>query len=193
MRIRHALALAAIAAGLTACGTPTVTSTPDTAAQDVAAKEAAISAPSGAVTVGPSTQTATLGDAITLTGSDGRKLAIKVRKVFPAAKPVSEGISAGDGRKFYGVELAIKNIGTTAYDGTPASGSAVIDAEGRQFGTILADIKGGVSFNSVTIAPGDFRTGVIVFAVAEGAKIAKFQWALENDESDQTGEWTLSE
>lgn len=186
MAIRRTLGLTALAVSLTACGTPTVTTSPDTSAQ-----EAAISAPSGAPTVGPSTQTAKLGEAITLTGLDDLKLALKPIKVFPSAQSASEGISAGDGREFYGVQLILKNVGTTAYDGSPDSSAVVIDSEGQQFRPILADIKNGVSFTHSTVSPNDVRKGMVVFAVSKGAHITKVQFSVEGGDADQTGEWTI--
>lgn len=187
MTIRRTLALCVFTAGLAACGTPTVTNTPD----DIAAQESAISAPSDSPTVGAGPQTAKVGDIITLAGSNDVKVAIKVDKVFPRAQPADDFISAGEDREFYGVSLVLKNVGQAAYNDSPANGAYVIDDEGQQFGTIIADIKGGVSLNSTTIAPGDVRKGVIVFAVQKGANIKKIQLALDSGFADQKGEWTV--
>lgn len=183
------IAVTALAAALTACGTPTVTSTPDSGEPPVTAQNEQTEPEA---TEPAEQKTAQIGDVITLVGSDETlKIAVKLNKVFPSAQPKDTFIGAGDGNEFYGVELILKNVGTVAYDDSPANGTVVIDDEGQQYGATLADLKHGVSLNSTTIAPGDVRKGVIAFAVTKGAKIVKLQMGLNSGFADQKGEWTI--
>lgn len=190
MRIRHALALAAVAVGLTACGTPTVTSTPDTAAQ-----EAAISKPSDA----PSTETAPssapkqakIGDVITLKDNTGdRQVAVKLNRVITSGAAANEIAKPGAGQRFYGVEVILKNSSSETFTDSPGSGGKVIDAEGQEYEKALfGEIAGEHNLGEVTMTPGAVRKGVIVFEVPAKAKIVEFQMALSSGVADQKGLW----
>jgi hypothetical protein len=190
MRVRPALTGALLAAALTACGTPTVTHTADPG--DTAAKEAAISAPSKSAAAEQKPSAAKIGNVITLDGANGAKIAVKLSRVIPTARSSVEGITAGDGKRFYGVELVLKNQGENAYEDAPMNGAAIIDAEGQQFTPTIVDLQGGVPLNgSVTISPGDVRKGIIGFEVPEDSRIVKLQFALDSGYADQKAEWRI--
>lgn len=190
MRARFTLAVALLAAALTACGAPTVTSTED--------KEAAISKPTGDTGSGGEASankpaTAKIGSVITLTGFDNAKVAVKLSRVFPNAASAIDGIGPDPGNRFYGVELVLKNVGDTAYEDSPSNCALVIDSEGQQYSTTIVDLKGGTSFGgSVTLAPGDVRKGVIGFEVPKNAKITRLQFALNSGMADHKGIWHLT-
>ncbi|MEV8637799.1 DUF4352 domain-containing protein [Streptosporangium sp. NPDC051023] len=192
MRSARLLALAVTTAALTACGTPTVTSTPDA---DTAAEEAAISKPSEGESSAGSTKPkpAGIGDAITLTGSDeGLKIAVSVVKVIKNGKAPNEIQNAQAGKRLYGVELVLKNVGTATYDDSPSNGAKVIDSEGQEHDpSLFGEIAGTTQLKSTTIAPGDKRRGVLVFEVPAKAKIERLQFALNSGFADQKGVWAV--
>jgi len=187
MRIRFTLAAAAALAVLSACGTPTITDTAD--------QEAAISKPEGTTQAQPAekkAEPAVIGSTITLTGTDGEKVAVKLARVFPRAQSAVDGIEPDAGKRFYGVELVLKNTGDKPYEDAPSNGVAIIDAEGQQFSSTIVDLKDGVPLNgTVTIAPGDVRKGVVAFEVPQDAVITKLQFALNSGFSDQKAEWLI--
>lgn len=190
MRARFTLAVALLAAALTACGAPTVTSTED--------KEAAISKPTGDTGSGGEASankpaTAKIGSVITLNGFDNAKVAVKLSRVFPSAASAIDGIGPDPGNRFYGVELVLKNVGETPYEDAPSNGAVLIDDEGQQYSSTIVDLKGGVPLNgTVTIGPGDVRKGVIGFEVPKNAKITRLQFALNSGMADHKGIWHLT-
>ncbi|GAA2377387.1 DUF4352 domain-containing protein [Nonomuraea africana] len=173
--------LVSIVLVLTACGTPTVTSTPDSASATPAA-----SAPSAE-------KAAKVGSTITLQGADeALKVAVKLSKVLTKPAAANEFSTPQDGHRFYAVELVMKNVGTGAYSDSPGNGAYVIDSDDQQYSSTIADVKGGKQFpGTVTISAGDSRRGLVVFEVPKAAKIVKFQFALDSGFADQKGEWTL--
>ncbi|MFC3986432.1 DUF4352 domain-containing protein [Streptosporangium jomthongense] len=191
MRSTRLLALTlGTAAALTACGTPTVTTSPDTAAQ-----EAAISKPSAAESSAtPAKKKAGVGDIITLTGSEETlKVSVKVAKVITKGAPANDMVKADAGKRLYGVELVLKVTGTATYDDSPSNGAKVIDDEGQEYdASLFGEIAGTHKLNATTIAPGDVRKGTLVFEVPTNAKITRFQFALNSGFADQKGVWAVN-
>lgn len=138
--------------------------------------------------------TATVGGAITLRGNDpGLQVKATLTKVVNPATPDSDFMKPKAGNKFVALEVRLENVGQAVYSDAPVNGATLIDGEGQQFNTSLFRVQEGQSLNgSVTINAGDVRKGMIVFEVPEGAKLAKFQFALNSGFADQKGEWTLS-
>lgn len=190
MRARFTLSVALLAAALTACGAPTVTSTEDTEASGTSAQAASGDTQRKEQKKKPAE--ATIGSVITLRGFDDAKIAVKVSRVLPDA--TADGFFKPDaGKRYYGVELVLKNVGDTAYEDSPSNCALVIDSEGQQYSTTIVDLKGGASFGgSVTLAPGDVRKGVIGFEVPKNAKITRLQFALNSGMADHKGIWHLT-
>lgn len=178
MQTTRALAAAALIAVLAGCGTPTVTSTADGTA---AAK--ASSAPKKAG--------AGVGDAITLKGTDeALKIAVKLVKVIPTAKGKDQFNKPSAGKRFYAVELVLKNVGKIAYDDSPFNSAKVIDSKGQQHDPTLSEVSGGAALTTTKIGTGDSRRGILAFEVPKAAKIVKLQFALDSGMAQQTGEWS---
>lgn len=190
------LALAVLAAAVTACGSATVTSTPDTAAQ-----ESAISAPSAAATVGSTPEAsmpaapkaAQIGDVITLKdNSDTLQIAVKPARIIKAGAPANDMVKPEAGKRLYGVEVVMKNTGSKVLSDSPGGGAKVVDDEGQEYEqSLFGEISGAHKLGEITLAPGKVRKGVIVFEVPEDAKIVEFMMALSSGYADQKGSWTL--
>jgi hypothetical protein len=138
--------------------------------------------------------TASVGGSITLQGIDpGLKMKVTVAKVVNPATPAQDFSKPKAGNKFVALEIALENAGQAVYSDSPTNGAMLIDGEGQQFRSTFHDVQEGQSFGgTATINTGDSRKGVIVFEVPEGAKLAKFQFALNSGFADQKGEWALS-
>jgi len=190
MRARFTFAVALLAAALTACGAPTVTSTED--------KEAAISKPTGDTGSGGEASankpaTAKIGSVITLNGVRQREGRRQGQPCLPQRRIGDRRHRPRPGNRFYGVELVLKNVGETPYEDAPSNGALVIDDEGQQYSSTIVDLKGGVPLNgTVTLGPGDVRKGVIGFEVPKNAKITRLQFALNSGMADHKGIWHLT-
>ncbi|PZG20587.1 DUF4352 domain-containing protein [Nonomuraea aridisoli] len=182
-----ALLSAALLALLLGCGTPTVTTMPNTE-EPTAEESSAEPTKATPKNAGP----AKVGDTITLQGYEPAvKVAVTVAKVYPN-RPGGEFDQPQDGHRFYAVQLVLKNVGEAGYGDSPGNGAYLIDSEGQQHSTTYASVQGLQGFEgTVTMGPGDTRRGVIVFEVPENAKIDRLQFALESGFADQKGEWHL--
>jgi hypothetical protein len=184
-----ALVSAVLLVLLVGCGTPTVTDSPDPAGTDVP------SAAPETTSAAPRATTANVGSTITLQGyEESLKVAVTLVKVFPDRPGANEFEQPQPGNRFFVVQLVLKNVGTAAYSDSPSNGAYVIDSEGQQHASTVANVRGlqGFAGGSVTLSAGDQRRGVLVFDVPEKAKIVKLQFALESGMADQKGEWRLT-
>lgn len=160
----------------------------------VPSSEPASSAPAEEPAKREDPSTASVGGSITLQGVDpGLKMKVTVAKVVDQATPAQDFSKPKAGNKFVALEIALENAGQAVYSDSPTNGAMLIDGEGQQFRPTFHDVREGQSFGgTATINTGDSRKGVIVFEVPEGAKLAKFQFALNSGFADQKGEWALS-
>jgi hypothetical protein len=180
MCARAAAAIAVGALALTACGTgSTVVDKPKAATSAKAAPTKA--------------KTATVGDTITLKGSDkGSKLDVTVTKIADPAKAGNEFTTPGAGKRFVGVQFQLVNTGTTAYRDSPSNGTGIGDTQGQQFQATIADITAGPSMSSdLHLKPGARALGWIVYEVPKASKAATVQFTMDSGFADQTGEWKL--
>ncbi|MEV7013008.1 DUF4352 domain-containing protein [Streptosporangium sp. NPDC051022] len=162
-------------------------------AQSPAAVAAQPSAPAFQRQAGQAgTTAAKVGETITVNGLNaGTKIAVTLNRVIGRGTAANQFLTAKPGKRLAAVELTIKNVGTSVYDDSPIMGATIIDAEGQQYRTTLADVTEEIPLGgSVTIAVGDSRKGVIVFEVPETAVLTKLQFGPAL--SPQKGEWLLS-
>ncbi|MGW2153400.1 DUF4352 domain-containing protein [Nonomuraea sp. NPDC001699] len=136
--------------------------------------------------------TASLGEAITLEGFEGLKMAVTLtRLVDPATAGQYQAPRAG--HRLVAVQLTLKNVGPTVYSDSPTNGAVLIDADDQQYQSSFQDVREGQGFGGLaTIDNGDSRKGMIVYEVPKSAKVVRFQFALDSGFADQKGEWTLS-
>ncbi len=137
-------------------------------------------------------RTAKVGDKITLAGSDENlKVAVTVLKVVNTRS--TDAFEPEKGNRFVAVRIALKNTGTLPYDDSPSNGAKLLDADDQQYdAALVTGVAAGPLLDSVKMAPGKGRQGVIVFSVPKSAKPASFQFTLDSGFAPQTGEWTLS-
>ncbi|MDR7170509.1 hypothetical protein J2W56_004260 [Nocardia kruczakiae] len=135
-----------------------------------------------------------VGDALTIAGMDkGSKATVTVVQVTDNATPADEFNTPPTGKRLYGVQFRIANVGTAAYDDSPSNGAKVVDVQGQSFEAAIASkITEGASFAAqTTIAPGDSGLGYIVFEVPADAQITKVQFALDSGFADQKAQWQV--
>jgi hypothetical protein len=141
---------------------------------------------------------ANVGTALTLTGVDdangaGRlKLAVKVKNVVSTAVGRGAFENPRKGERFAAVQFVFKNIGTTAYHDSPTFGAKVIDASGHAYDPTVATVSVGPGFaRVVSLLYGQVRSGFIVFAVPETARIVGVQYALNAGYATELGQWRV--
>ncbi|HEY4277710.1 MAG TPA: DUF4352 domain-containing protein [Conexibacter sp.] len=185
--------------GVAGCGGSTTTiiqtvQVPATTADTVATTpEATATATATATTADetppPKPHVPTVGDALTLKGSD---VTMRV-KLLGVVDPATAGeYDTVDGR-LVGVRLKMTNVGDRAYDDAPSNGVELITRDDEQSDSTL--VSGGNcagSFSSSTkIAPGSARVGCIAFDVPSGKQLKTFQLTLDSGFAAQTGEWRI--
>lgn len=139
-------------------------------------------------------QPAQVGGTLSLKGFENVQVDVTVTKVELKATPANEFMKPKAGNRFVAVQLQLANKGQATYQDSPSNGALVIDDQGQQYRSTFGEVKEGQAFQgSVTMGPGDSRKGVIVFEVPDGAKLAKFQFALNSGFADQAGEWMLGQ
>jgi hypothetical protein len=95
------------------------------------------------------------------------------------------------GNRFVAVQFKVTNTGTAAYDDSPSNGAKVLDAEGQQFTSALADSKAGPNLpGSVKLAPGGTAKGFITFEVPSATKVTGAQFSTKSG-FGQTAEWKI--
>jgi hypothetical protein len=161
--------------------------------KDTADNSSTSSSSSGGGKSKPKAPKAHIGDFITLRGGEkGEKIKVKVNRVIdPLAGGEFDQPSAG--KRYVGVEITLKNVGTTTYSDSPSNGAQLIGTNDRQFdSTLLSGGPCGDEFSaSAKIAPGDRRVGCIPFEVGKHAKLKKFQFTLSSGFGPDNGEWLL--
>lgn len=136
---------------------------------------------------------AKIGEAITLQGFDpGLKISVTVNQVVSPATPAQDFIKPKSGNRFVAVQVTLTNVGQAVYTDSPTNGAFLIDGDQQQHRSTFGDVREGQSFGgTATINTGDARKGMIVYEVPEGAKLVKFQFALNSGMADQKGEWVI--
>lgn len=162
------------------CGTTDVKTTPETQGTS----DSSSSTPQKAAGV---------GDTLTLKGQDdGEKMAVTLLGVIDPLS-VGEFDSPDKGKRYVGVRIALKNIGTAAYDDSPSNGAALLTRTDEQLDTTI--VSGGPCdspfASSAKIAPGARQQGCIPFEAPRGAKLKTFQFTLASGFGPDAGEWRL--
>lgn len=180
------LAIAGVDALLTACGVSTSTS-------QVATAPAKSGSSAPATSSAPKSQTAKIGDTAAISGNDeGAQVSVTVLKVVATAKSDNEYMAPEAGKRFVAVQFKIANTGKVSYDDAPSNVAKVIDSEGQQFDSTIADTTAGPSLPaSVKLAPGGTAKGYITCEVPKNAKITGVQFSMDSG-FGRTGEWKVS-
>jgi hypothetical protein len=173
-------ALAATALSLTACGTPTVTSSPSSGAS------------SGDASGSAAKPSAHVGSTIDLTGNaSGEKLAVTLVRLHRRVSG-SEFETPQPGDRFAGIQLRLRNVGTATFSDSVSNDVVVFDKKGQSYESTIASSVGCTQFASTErLAPGESGLGCVLFEVPVSAKIARVQVTLDSGFADQTGEWKV--
>jgi Domain of unknown function (DUF4352) len=138
-----------------------------------------------------SSGSASVGDSITLQGSDsGLEMRVTVQDVIDPA-PFEQYFGPGRGKKLVAVKLSLANTGTKVYNDSPSNGATIIDRQDQGYTTALLPTTACPDLGSPTIRPDDRRSGCITFEVPKRAKLRAFQFTLDSGFGPETGEWQL--
>jgi hypothetical protein len=135
---------------------------------------------------------ARLGDSITLEGNDSK---IKVT-VLGVTDPLSVGSfdePSQRNSRFLGVEIELRNVGSTTYSDSPSNGAKIVtDTHEQADPTIVSegDCSGGFAYDAI-VSPGSILKGCIPFEVKNGQLPKTFQFSLDSGFGPQSGEWRL--
>jgi uncharacterized protein DUF4352 len=168
---------------LAGCGTQTVVKTVASGGSSTTAPRAATGSP----------QKAKVGDTLTLKGNGGESMAVTVDQVMDPLQ-VGQYDQPDSGRRFVGIQITLKNVGSAAYSDSPSNGSTLLSNTNEQAkGQIVSGGPCGNDFaSSANIAPGDTQKGCIPFEMPVGQTPATFQFTLNSGFADQTGQWSLA-
>jgi hypothetical protein len=138
---------------------------------------------------------AELGQSITLAGqTDGAKIEVTADKLLDPLKAGQYDSPSEKGDRYVGITVELKNVGTDRYEDTPQNGAVLVYGDDAQADS--AFVTGGPcarsDFSDVKIAPGDRRTGCLIFEVPEHEALKKLELTLASGFADQTGTWTLA-
>lgn len=194
MHVRSAVAAVTTvtALALTGCGPNEITTKPDAPARS-SAPTASAPASSEAPSTPPPSQTATIGDTLTLAGNnDGEKLAVTIKKWVDPAKSAEDFMKPDDGKRWVAAQFELANTGTAVYSDSPSNGTQVADEQGQQFQTTYGEITAGpMMTSSAKVAPGGKVLGWIVYEVPQDSKITTVQFSMNSGFAAQTGQWTV--
>ncbi|HEX9888002.1 MAG TPA: DUF4352 domain-containing protein [Nitriliruptorales bacterium] len=141
-------------------------------------------------------QTAAVGDAITLQGADDElQVSVTVDEMIDPATPGNDFDDPGEGRRYVALRLTLANVGDVDYSDSPGNGATLIDASNQQYDVAIlgGDLAECQSLgSSVTMPPGDTRTGCIGFALPADAAPDRFQFVLDSGFGPQTAVWRLA-
>jgi hypothetical protein len=179
---------------LTACssGAQSVKTAPDKPASTTSAT--ITTAPAATTPAAAKPTIAKVGDTVTVTGDEGLKLAITLKKWLPhGVKSDNEYITPDSGKVWVAGQFEIKNVGTAVYDDSPDNCVQAADAAGQRYDSGYVDsITAGPSMPSdVKLPTGDKALGWVVFEVPKGTTVTKIQYTPNSGFADQTGQWSI--
>ena len=173
-----ALAALAFVAG---CGTTTSDDTPVAPSSEQPASDQSAD------------QKAGVGDTLAIAGNDSQlEVTVLKTKRVPAVTMYGSEMSPAA----LGVQMTIKNVGSTVYDDSVSNCAVLIDAKDQShnvyFGMVTksGDPVSGV-LESVKISPGDKRTGWVFFDMTKKQKPRTLQFTAESGFGPEVGEWSL--
>jgi hypothetical protein len=117
-------------------------------------------------------------------------LAVEVT-LLGVVDPVQEEFdTAGDGSRYVGVRIRLRNVGSTNYDDSPGNGATLVGSNLQQYSETFSTASGTFE-GSVALPPSGVRDGMIVFEIPNGVRAATFQLQLESGFADELAEWSL--
>jgi Domain of unknown function (DUF4352) len=138
-------------------------------------------------------QAAGIGDTITVTGQNGERLAITLKKWAGTTKPGDQFETPDKGKRWAAAQFQIVNVGKAVYSDSPDNCVQAADSQGQHFDTTLATsiTAGPVMTSDLKLAPGDKALGWVVVEVPKSSKVASLQYTPDSGFSDSTAEWTI--
>jgi hypothetical protein len=183
MRPRFLMCGLVAAAVLTGCGNTTVIKTVTSEPAKPVTKTAAPAAGGAAP--------ALLGDLLTV-DAHGTTLKVRATRVIDPL-PAGEYDTPAAGKRYVGVEIAVKNVGDRPYTDSVANGATLVLKDDEQAdATIVSGGQCSDGFSTdVKIAAGDKRVGCIAFEIPSARSLRAFQFTPDSGFADQTGQWRL--
>ncbi|WP_155057447.1 DUF4352 domain-containing protein [Streptomyces blattellae] len=194
--IRLAATTAAVVAaiGLTACGSGSGDEVVDKPKAKATAEAGTDSTKEPAAeTSSAAPDVAKVGDTLALKGIEaGSALDVTLVEVVDNAESSDGFFAPESGNRWIGVQFQLVNTGTKVYNDAPENGAQIVDDQGQQFGTVIADITAGPAMSAdVRLKPGAKALGWVVFEVPKASKAATLTFAMDSGFAQQIGEWTL--
>lgn len=132
---------------------------------------------------------ATVGDSITIEDLDDNPLQVTLLAVENPTPSTNEFIEPDAGNQFAAAQLRITNRGDAPFEDSISNGAAVVTQDDVEYDASFFEVK-TPELGSVTITPGDTRTGWVSFEIAQGSNIRTVQWSADSGFGD-TAQWTV--
>jgi hypothetical protein len=119
-----------------------------------------------------------VGVSFPVSDSSGTKLDVTVQKVIDPASGASKYSKPASGRHFTGVQLRVKNTGTTTYQNNVNNETTVVLSNGKTQDANFNPIAGCGNFDNgqIKLASGKSGTGCVTFQVPNGAKVTAVRY-----------------
>lgn len=133
-----------------------------------------------------------LGTAIALKDQEGHPLEVTAVKLVDNASGATQFDTPGAGKRFAGVQLTIKNTGSSTIDESVDNDTTLYDNQNQGYQITFDEIQNCQSFpsGSVKLAAGETATGCVTFAVPATATLSKVKFTPSSGFADESGTWT---
>jgi hypothetical protein len=72
--------------------------------------------------------------------------------VLKGSGQAGDNITAGKGKRHFGVEVQLTNVGTVTYKDSPSNGATLVGTSGHEFNAEFGDVGGEVRLSTRSIA-----------------------------------------
>ena len=103
---------------------------------------------------------------------------VTLAKIIDPAQGADQLSTPDTGKRFVGVVFTIKALSGSPQDEDANNDAAVVGSNGQTYTADFDNIAGYTNFSngSINVAQGNTTTGVVVFQVPDGVKVAEVQW-----------------
>ena len=199
--IATAVALAAAALAMGACGAstevtkPVAQATPPTSPAAPASQAPATTPPTSPPTTAAGK--AHVGATLSLAGSGGDQADVTLSQVIAPATGADGPPTDDNGNpttaSYVATVFTVKNTGSQALQGDANSDVSVIGSDGQSYSPDFDNVNECTNFNdgSFALGAGESVNGCVVFVIPAGVTVAKVQWTPDSGFGSSFGEWLV--
>lgn len=144
-----------------------------------------------AASASAATQPVPLGEALTVATGNGGRVRVTPQAVHDPARAARDRDGPDDGARFVAVELTLANRGDARHEDAPTNGGVLVDDHDVAYSARIIQVEGCERLPPVTVAPGNQRSGCLVFEVPTARTPRLFQFATDTGLGPTVAEWGL--